>query len=241
MKVTVVGSGSSGNGYLIESQNEILILELGCHMHDYLEALNYDEGMRKVVGCLVSHRHSDHLSSRTASTLIRMGIDIFGPAETCMVVPTIKGIKLKAINRIGAFKVQAFELEHSAQCYGYLIECPDGCRILFVTDCRDVPLNFKNITFYMVEANNDEDVIVENMMENNTGFSRFDDHLSLQKAERFLFRNFSASVMGILLIHLSATNSDEKMFVDTIKASLGFNDVWAAKKGCKYDINKDPF
>lgn len=242
MRVTVVGSGSSGNGYLIESNDEILVLELGCDLHSYLEALDYDKGMAKVCGCLVSHRHSDHLQARTAGALARMGVDVCGPAETVMVCPFIKEVKLKTMNHIGSFKVQAFQVEHAAQCYGYLIDCPDGCRVLFATDCRDVPLTFKNVTFYMIEANNDEDVIVENMMEDRgSSFSRYDDHLSLQKAERFLYRNFSASARGILLIHLSITNSDEKMFVDTIKNSLGFNDVWAAKKGDRYDIDKEPF
>ena len=241
MNIKVVGSSSRGNGYLIESENKILILELGCDMTDYLEACNYDEGMAKVCGCLVSHRHGDHLAPRTASSLIRMGYKIYGPSLCASVCPGIKDVELNKINHIGPFKVQAFELEHATQCFGYLIDCPDGVRVVFVTDCRDVPLTFKNVNFFMVEANNDEDVIVDNMMGGGYQFSRYNDHMSLQKAEIFLRNNFSSACNGIMLIHLSSTNSNEKMFVDTIKESLGFQNVCAAHKGLTMNISQYEF
>jgi len=242
MRIKVVGSSSEGNGYLIESSGKVLILELGCTLSDYLESCNYDEGMKKVCGCLVSHRHSDHLAPRTASSLLRMGYKIFGPPTCGPVVPGIECIELNKINHIGPFKVQAFELEHATRCFGYLIDCPDGVRIVFATDCREIPFTFKDVNFYMVETNNDEDVIVDNMMEGmGSQFSRYDDHLSLQKAEMFLRNSFSSAANGILLIHLSSSNSDEKMFVETIQKSLGFQKVWAAKKGLTLDIDKYEF
>ena len=51
----VIGSSSSGNGYIICCQKESLILELGCVWEDYLKSLNYKEGLSKVSGCLTTH------------------------------------------------------------------------------------------------------------------------------------------------------------------------------------------
>lgn len=55
MFLRVINSGSSGNGYILESENEALIIECGCKLIDIKKALNFN--ISKVVGCLVSHEH----------------------------------------------------------------------------------------------------------------------------------------------------------------------------------------
>lgn len=52
----VVGSGSSGNCYLLQTEKERLILELGCKWNEVLEILDYK--IEKVLGVLISHAHS---------------------------------------------------------------------------------------------------------------------------------------------------------------------------------------
>lgn len=54
-KIRVIGSGSSGNAYILECQNEILLLELGIGWNNIKKALNFD--LSKVVGVCVSHSH----------------------------------------------------------------------------------------------------------------------------------------------------------------------------------------
>lgn len=54
-KLTVLGSSSKGNGYLLECNNEILIVEAGMsYKNVVLPAINWEGG--QVVGCLASHR-----------------------------------------------------------------------------------------------------------------------------------------------------------------------------------------
>ena len=54
MVLNVLGSGSSGNGYILTNDSgDSLIIELGVKWDEYLRALNYD--ISKVAGCLVSH------------------------------------------------------------------------------------------------------------------------------------------------------------------------------------------
>lgn len=50
-----LSSGSQGNCYLLECNNEVLIIELGVSWKEVLRGLNYD--LSKVVGVLVSHSH----------------------------------------------------------------------------------------------------------------------------------------------------------------------------------------
>lgn len=54
-RIRVSGTGSSGNCYIIETPDDILIVELGIRFRDILKTINFGEGIRKVRGCLVSH------------------------------------------------------------------------------------------------------------------------------------------------------------------------------------------
>lgn len=51
--LTILGSGSSGNGYLLQTSKGTLILELGCKWDEVLRMLDYK--IDKVGGCLVTH------------------------------------------------------------------------------------------------------------------------------------------------------------------------------------------
>ena len=55
MRLYVINSGSDGNTYLIEIDNEILILDCGMPLKDVKKTLNFD--LSKIVGCFISHSH----------------------------------------------------------------------------------------------------------------------------------------------------------------------------------------
>lgn len=54
-RLITVSSGSIGNSYILECNNEILLLELGVSWDRIKRALNFD--LSKVVGVCVSHSH----------------------------------------------------------------------------------------------------------------------------------------------------------------------------------------
>ena len=58
MDITILGSGSFGNGYVIQNKSEALILECGVNYKHAVEALKGN--VSKVNGCLVTHSHYDH-------------------------------------------------------------------------------------------------------------------------------------------------------------------------------------
>ena len=55
MTLKCIGSGSSGNCYLISTENETLILDCGLPIKDIKKALNYD--IRRISGVVVTHSH----------------------------------------------------------------------------------------------------------------------------------------------------------------------------------------
>ena len=58
MKLKVLSSNSSGNAYILEDKDEILLIECGVSFKKIKEGINFD--LNKVVGVLISHEHKDH-------------------------------------------------------------------------------------------------------------------------------------------------------------------------------------
>ena len=140
---------------------------------------------------------------------------------------------------IGGFRVQPFDLEHSVRNYGYVIDCPSGERILFATDCTHIPYSFKDVSIFMCEANYDIDTVIDSVTSGEDVKSGFQNHQNIEDTVSFLRENYTAKCLGVLLIHLSSTNSDEKKFIQRIKDELGIENVQAAHAGQVYEYNDD--
>ena len=55
MKFKVLGTGSSGNCYLIQDEKECLVVETGLPFKEVKKALDFDIG--KIQGVVISHKH----------------------------------------------------------------------------------------------------------------------------------------------------------------------------------------
>ena len=54
-KLITVGSGSSGNTYLLQCGDEVLVLDAGCEFRKVKIALGFN--IRPIVGVVVTHGH----------------------------------------------------------------------------------------------------------------------------------------------------------------------------------------
>lgn len=240
-EIRIVNSGSSSNGYIVKSGNQILVLELGCKLSDYTGFLADDFG--DVVGCLCSHKHSDHLNPSTAKEFVRRGAPCFAHEEV------IKEADLKGFspllshfpNKVGGFIIQTFEAPHNVPNYGFLIQTPTNERILFLTDTTGVNLRFRDINAIMVECNHDDDTLLDNLANNDVSMSHPEYHLGLNDCAEFCKQNLSASTKQIILIHLSHTNVNEPHAIATVKERCNFDNVAVAHKGDTFKIDNDDF
>lgn len=55
MKLKVLGSGSSGNCYILENDTEALIIEAGVPFMEVKKALDFN--ISKIQGVVISHEH----------------------------------------------------------------------------------------------------------------------------------------------------------------------------------------
>lgn len=71
--IKVLASGSTGNAYIIQAEEEILLLECGINFKEIKQGLDFD--LSKVKGCLITHEHKDH--SKAIKDVLAAGIDIY--------------------------------------------------------------------------------------------------------------------------------------------------------------------
>lgn len=236
-QLKVLSSGSHGNAYILECDNEYLLIELGVEWKAILKGLGYD--LTKVQGCIASHKHKDH--SKSIANALKSGLSVYSCKDVQMCHPKVKVLELGKKTRIGGFRVQPIPLEHSVECYGFIIEHDEFGKILFATDCKEFRYKVKNVNHIMIECNWSEDIIIDNMCDNIEMRSRYDNHLELNDCISAIRANHNPFLQNVVLLHLSFANGDENAFLDAVKSSIGINDVFVAKEGLTLELKKEEF
>ena len=244
MNLKVLGSGSSGNCYILENETEALIIEAGVPFKDAKVALNFN--VRKIKAVIISHEHGDH--AKYVAEYMKAGIPVYSAFETQTALEIITGERTKAIpplqnTWVGNFKVIPFNVPHDAdiECYGYLIEHEEIGKLLFLTDLEYCKYNFRkqNINHILIEANYSDDLI-DNEASNREHVLR--GHMSLKTATDFISTNDNPTLLNVVLIHLSDKNADSAQFQQKIKETIKYGaNVCVAEKGLEVDLNLCPF
>ena len=143
--------------------------------------------------------------------------------------------------RIGGFKVQPLLVPHNAECYSFLITHEELGKLLFITDCSDFKYKVRDCNHIMIEANYDDDILVDNMCNAEYSRSASENHLEIGQTIDVLKHNYSTELQTITLLHLSQGNADKTKFVERVKRELSFKDVVAAESGLVVELNKSEF
>jgi len=246
MRLTILGSSSSGNSYILHNDKEALIIECGIRFSEVKQTLNFD--ITKVVGCLITHEHGDH--SKYVNDVLNCRIMVFASSGT------IKGMKLKTSIQpiavesekqfgIGNFKILPFRTKHDCnEPLGFLISHQEIGTMLFATDTYYLPFTFSGLTNILLECNYSDEILNENIQKGIVHPALRDrtmlSHMSLKTCIKTLQANNLSKVNNIILIHLSSRNSDEIYFQKIVSEKTGKN-VIIAKKGLEIEFNKHPF
>ena len=130
LKILCLGSGSTGNCYLLGKGDEYIMVECGLEYKTIISKLDdYNIGIDQIKACVVSHSHKDH--SLSIEDLEALEIPIFAPYKAPEVEFATKPIELTKWAKVRAFKVS-----HDVDCYGFAFLTSDKESILFVTDTR---------------------------------------------------------------------------------------------------------
>lgn len=225
------GTGSKGNSYaLISDSGEILLIECGVQWNKILKMIDYQTS--KVVGCIGSHIHSDHLLSY--KDCLRYEIQVCTNDETADHFEVISGEKMiglpeKIPFQLGEYRIIPFYVPHDGTPnFAYIILHPEAGNILYSTDMsriaqvneeyclkmvgnKPVDWSFKSLRLnhMIIESNYDfnDFADMDEFKRSHVGFG----HHSLQACKRFIEANKTPDLRTITLIHLSGDSDPETM------------------------------
>ena len=256
MRLTVLGSGSSGNGYVLEARNSALVIECGVQpkvMHQLTSV-----PVSKIAGCLVSHEHIDH--AKYAESYAKMGLHIYASRGTLGAMFKHKEDRGRyfpgegrthplmnlSTTLIGEWKVRTFDLVHdAAEPFGFLIEHRECGRILFITDTSYCAYNFRDLApdHIMVEANYDDGILAQNVasgvVEPLRAIRTRRSHLSIRQACDLIAANQTAELKSVLLLHLSGDNANASQFARIAEETALFARIAVAGRGLVVELNKN--
>lgn len=222
MGIKILASGSAGNCYLLETQNETLILECGISFKNIKKGLNFN--LSKVVGCLITHEHKDHC--KAINDVMKAGIEVYmseGTAEGIGLKDNpynyrVNNIK-KCNKRIGGFTVMPFDTQHDVkEPLGFIIQHEELGKIVFITDSYYCKYTFKNIDHILIECNYSEDILSELPPWRSRVLK---SHMSLETLKETLKTWDLTNTKDITLIHISEGNGEPKRFQREIQELTG--------------------
>ena len=195
MVLTVIGSSSAGNGYVIQNEKEALVLEAGKPFREVKKYIGYD--IRKIKGVCVSHIHGDH--AKYLKEYQRL-YPIYAPALGY-------GSCSKA-ERYGDFKVKAFDVDHDdTPCCGFYVTHPDMGNLVFLTDAGYCRYSFRHLAVQhlMVECNyQDSKFEVKTAKADHV----LRGHMSEKTMHEFIRSNSSECLSDVVILHLSEDNAE---------------------------------
>lgn len=239
MYLKVLGSGSSGNCYILENETEALIIEAGVPFKEVKIALNFN--IKKIKAVIISHEHGDH--RKYWYEYVRAGIPVFEPFKNDGQTLEFKDSKFMIKAFPNCSKDGNWSHNNSdgteCPCYGFYIYHPQIGNLVYVTDTEYVRWRFSDINHILVEANY-SDELIENEAVNREHVLR--GHMSLKTATDFIFTNDNPTLLNVVLIHISQSNGNPVLFQQKIKEILKHNtDVYCAEKGLSVDLSIVPF
>lgn len=234
MKLKCIATGSTGNCYTLTSDSgETLILDCGIPIKEIKKGLDWN--IRNVVGCIVSHAHSDH--SKSVKDFEAMGIPVFAPYRYDI------GAKFK-----GRWKIRAFDLTDlngkwmhtngdgsECQCYGFWIQHPEMGTMIYATDTELIKWRFKNVNHILLGVNYDPELLSGDDAKKNHVVR---GHMSIDTACEFVKANASPDLQSVIMCHLSAENADKDSFIAKMKNAANGANVDVAEQGKSWILRK---
>lgn len=235
ISIKVFGSGSKGNGYLIDDGHSQLIIECGVPFQHLQQQMGHD--FSKVAGALITHEHRDHCMY-IKKLIGGTSVSVFATEGTTHAMFADEKLKLKQYDsyrfkpllyketqKIGTWYVTPFETKHDvAEPCGFLIDNTAGDRLVFVTDSYYVKYLFPNVTHMMIEANYSKEIVDQKM---NRGFDikrkerLLESHFDFDRTLDFIKSNKSDRLQEVWLLHLSDANSHEQKFKEETQKLVG--------------------
>jgi phosphoribosyl 1,2-cyclic phosphodiesterase len=228
MLLTPYASSSRGNLYEVSDGDTRILAECGLNFKRMQALLPCP--VTEYAACLVTHEHKDH--SRSASTLLARGVDVYATAGTAAAAgllpsPRLHPVAAGAQFDLGTLRVKPFATVHDcAEPVGYLIHSAStGERLAFATDTAFVRYRFPGLTEIAVECNHSLEQLARSDLPEVVRERARRTHFALENVCAWLVGLDLRHVRRIWLLHLSAAHADAAGFQRAVRQVTGVETV----------------
>ncbi len=218
MKISVLGSGSSGNSTFIEVENLKILVDAGFSCKKTEERLKkIGKNLSDVSAILLTHEHSDHING--AGVIARKyNIPLYITTESYRVAEEKLGkLDKTLLNFIdkdfvleNKLKVSPFDVMHDAErTVGFRIETELNKKVAISTDIgyvnNVVRENFKDVDAMIIESNYDYNMLMNCLYPWNlkARVKSRNGHLSNNDCAKFIKEMYGSKIKKIFLAHVS--------------------------------------
>lgn len=232
------GSGSSGNCYLLYTETEGLIIDLGIGTRALKKYFReYGLPLSCVKHILVTHDHADHVKNvgkfSNAMNLpvystagVHQGINNNYVVRAKVATENVRVIEAETTFRLGDFSVTAFKVPHdSTDNVGYRIEY-QGVVFCLMTDVGYLTDEMKQMigdaNYLVLEANYDLEMLRAGTYPEylKTRIMGAGGHLSNEECGHAIAENATPRLKHVWLCHLSEENNHPELARKTVEQIL---------------------
>ncbi len=230
LRVTVLGSGSSGNSTIIESENSAVLVDAGFSCKELEKRLSVaGTAIDKIRAIVISHEHSDHVKggvtfSKKHKIPVYMSEGTFEAGG--LKLDGAYGVEKFVIGEefpVDGFNVHPFRIPHDAVDPSAFVVKRGSLKLGIGTDLGYVTSlvenYFRDVDMLIFESNYDPDMLrdgpypwfLKQRIASRNG------HLSNLEAMDYLKSHLGPLTRHLVLGHLSRTNNNPNLVMSHIK------------------------
>ena len=247
VRFMALGSGSSGNAYLLMTNSDNLMIDAGIGIrHLKKHFTSHQMKMSNLQRILITHDHADHVKS-VGYVSSEFSLPVYATKEVhegiyknyCVKKKIPMDKQLAVVKdvpvQLGEFLITPFHVPHdSLDNVGYMIEV-EGITFSIITDCGCITERISEVismsNYLVLEANHDKEMLLKGVypqflkdrVSSDTG------HLSNAQCAEALVKYATPSLRHVWLCHLSEENNHPELARKTIEMELSANGIIAGK------------
>lgn len=237
MRFASIGSGSRGNGTLVEAGDTCLLIDCGFSIVETTRRLaRLGKSPEDLSAILVTHEHSDHIRG-VAPLARRFGIPVWMTAGTALMardceLPSVDWITPHEVFSIGEIEVMPYPVPHDAREPAQFVFSCGRFRLGLLTDVgcitEHICRSLDGVDGLILETNHDETMLSQGpyppALKKRVG-GRL-GHLSNRQAGGLLRQIDTSRLQALVAAHISEKNNELVCARAALVAGLAQDPDW---------------